>query len=95
MDQFDKCGAVQLMQVLDSGLSNLPATIGSFLSTGTQTAIGWSDRDTAIFIAKDEITLAYKYANWEGVGQGVMLGLSQILKYEAPAAAVEVAPTTS
>eukprot|EP00353_Schmidingerella_taraikaensis_P003540 CAMPEP_0185581678 /NCGR_PEP_ID=MMETSP0434-20130131/18708_1 /TAXON_ID=626734 ORGANISM="Favella taraikaensis, Strain Fe Narragansett Bay" /NCGR_SAMPLE_ID=MMETSP0434 /ASSEMBLY_ACC=CAM_ASM_000379 /LENGTH=71 /DNA_ID=CAMNT_0028200271 /DNA_START=305 /DNA_END=520 /DNA_ORIENTATION=+ len=41
MDQFDSCGAQQLMMVLDSGLSNTPATIGSFLSAGTQTAIGW------------------------------------------------------
>ena len=93
MAQFEDCGAVQFMQVLDSGLSNLPATVGSFLSAGTQTAIGWSKEDTALFIAKKEIQTSFEKADWEGVGKGTLLGISQILKFEAPAASIDVSPT--
>ena len=80
------------MQVLDSGLSNLSATIGSVMSAGTQTVVGWDQKDTALFIARDEIVNSYTKTDWEGVGKGVLLGVSQILKYEAPAATLEVSP---
>ena len=62
--------------MLDSGLSNYASTVGSFLSAGTQVAIGWDKKDTALFIAKDELNAAYAKADWEGVGKGFMLGLS-------------------
>ena len=93
MDQFEKCGANTLMMVLDSGMSNLPSTVGSLMSTVTQTAIGWSAGDTALFIAKNEVSDSWDKSDWVGMGRGIGLGVSQILKHEAPAASVEVSPT--
>ena len=64
------------MMVLDSGLSNLPATIGSFLSAGTQVGIGWEKADTALFIAKDEVLASWEKSDWVGMGKGLGLGVS-------------------
>ena len=79
--------------VLDSGLSQLPMIVGSLMNTATQTAIGWSKQDTALFIARDKLAYNWDKSDWTGIGQGFMLGLSQILKYESPPASVAVAPT--
>ena len=95
MDQLDSCGGNELLMVLDSGLSNLPATIGSFLSAGTQVGLGWEKADTALFISRDKLAYAWDRNDWNGIGEGFMLGLSQVLKYEAPPASVAVSPTSN
>ena len=79
--------------VLDSGLSHPSTTIGSLMSAVTQAGLGWEKQDTALFIARDKMAYNWDKTDWTGIGQGFMLGLSQILKYESPPAAVEVNPT--
>ena len=77
--------------VMDSSLSTIPAAVGSLGSFGTQLGVGWSDKDQAIFKARDMIRDAWKAEDYDGIGQGIALGLSQIVKYESPIL-VEVEP---
>ena len=81
--------------IFDSGLNQLPSTIGSLVSTGTMAGTGWDKRDSAIFIAYDELIDGWNTVNWEKIGMSTSLMLSQILKYEAPNATVPVAPTSA
>ena len=78
---------------LDSGMSQLPSTIGSFLSAGTQLGTGWKSQDTSIFISTKTLSDGWAADDWKKIGSGVSLLIAQLLKYEAPAATVAVKPT--
>ena len=95
MDQFESCGTNNFLMIFDSGLNQLPSTIGSLVSTGTMAGTGWEKRDSAIFIAYDGLINGWNTVDWEKIGMSTSLLLSQILKYEAPNATVPVSPTSA
>ena len=94
MDQFENCGINEFLIVIDSALNNIPQTVSAFNSAATQVVLGYETKDTSIYYAIDDITAAAGTEDWQALGQGVGLLISQILKYEAPGAVIQVSPTT-
>ena len=80
---------------MDNAANNIPATVAGFNVTITQLSTGWKDQDTSIYkslkIMEDNLHVADKTE----LGKGLGLLVSQILKFEAPNASVDVEPTGS
>ena len=67
----------------------------AFSTFGTQIYLGMDEKDTSAWLAYDEIETAYNAKNQEDFAEGMGLLVSQILKFEADAASVDVAPTST
>lgn len=93
MDQFEVCGISELLIVLDGALNDIPRTSSSLTSLGTQIALGWENGDTSVWLAVADIQSNVGTENYEDLGKGLGLLISQILKFEAPGAVVQVSPT--
>ena len=93
MEQFDDCGINEFLISLDGALNNWSSLAGSVSAVGTQLITGWSKKDTSIYISTTKLSDSWDVADWEGIGKGGSLMISQILKFEAPEAAIEVTPT--
>jgi len=92
MDQFEHCGAIELLIVLDSATNNLAGGISSFTSLATQIGLGWEDQETSFYYAWDDISSAWATEDAELLGKGLGLLVSQIVKFESKSS-VEVSPT--
>ena len=57
---------------------------------GTQVGVGWTNSDTAVYYAFDSIKHGFNTGDNEELGKGMGLLLSQLLKFEAPAAVITV-----
>ena len=90
MDEFEKCGVNEFLIVLDGALNNIPQTTSALTSAATQLALGYENKDTSIYIAVQGIVDAFAADDMEEVGEGAGLLISQILKYEAPGAVIQV-----
>ena len=95
MDEFEKCGVNEFLIVLDGALNNIPQTTSALTSAATQLALGYENKDTSIYIAVQGIVDAFAADDMEEVGEGAGLLISQILKYEAPGAVIQVQPTNA
>ena len=93
MAQFEHCGVNQFMIQFDNAANNLPQTAAAGATTVTQAIEGWERQDSSLYYAVDDIKKNWGTENYEGLGMGLGLLMSQILKFEAPAAVVEVRPT--
>ena len=93
MEQFEVCGVNEFLIVLDGASSDLPRTMSALSSLGTQIVLGWENGDTAIYYSVKDLTDKWGTEDYEGLGKGLGLLVSQILKFEAPAAVIEVKPT--
>ncbi len=93
MEQFDDCGINEFLISLDGALNNWSSLAGSVSAVGTQLITGWSKKDTSIYISTTKLSDSWDAVDWEGIGKGGSLMISQILKFEAPEAAIEVTPT--
>ena len=93
MDQFEQCGVIEFLTVFDAAASKLPQTMSAFASFGTQIGLGWETHDTSAWLAFAEIQEAYENNDQEEWAQGMGLLISQILKFQADGASVDVAPT--
>ena len=93
MEQVESCGLNELLITLDTTSTQLNNFVANITNLGTQTALGWTDRDSPIFLAIDD----FRNSNGDFTkrGEGFMLLLSQAVKFEAPAAVVEVSPTSA
>ena len=95
MEEFEKCGVNEFLIVFDGALTNLPQTAAAFSSAGTQLVLGYENQDTSIYYAMKDIQDAFEQDDMVRLGKGCGLLASQILKYEAPGAVIEVSPTGS
>ena len=95
MDEFEKCGVNEFLIVLDGALNNIPQTTSALTSAATQLALGYENQDTSLYIGIADIQTAFANDDMEGVGEGLGLLVSQILKYEAPGAVIQVQPTNA
>ena len=95
MDEFEECGVNEFLIVLDGALNNIPQTTSALTSAATQLALGYENQDTSLYIGIADIQTAFANDDMVGVGQGAGLLISQILKYEAPGAVIDVQPTTA
>ena len=95
MAELDACGGNEFNIVMDN-FSNRwkDATAGGF-SLATQLGTGWKNRDSSFWIAYDTMTRnrGTELYNYKDLGEGLIMMLSQIVKFEGPAITVEVAPT--
>ena len=95
MDEFENCGVNEFLIVLDGALNNIPQTTSALTSAATQLALGYENQDTSLYIGIADIQTAFANDDMEGVGEGLGLLVSQILKYEAPGAVIQVQPTNA
>jgi hypothetical protein len=65
-------------------MSNIPQFAGSLSNLGTQIGTGWTNSNTPVFISYNSLKDSYKNKDWNGLGQGFQLFLSQLVKYQAP-----------
>lgn len=93
MEEFENCGVNEFLIVLDGALNNMPQFSAALSSTATQLALGWENQDTSIYYAIADIQEAFENEDMVSLGEGTGLLISQILKYEAPGAVIEVQPT--
>ena len=95
MEQFENCGVNEFLIVIDGALNNIPQTVSAINSTATQIALGYEKHDTSIYFAFDDLAASYQVDDMVALGEGLGLLVSQILKYEAPGAVIEVSPTSA
>ena len=95
MDEFENCGFNELMIMLDGASNNLPQTASALSSAATQIALGYETKDTSIYLGVADLQAAADSEDYEGLGKGAYLLLSQILKFEAPGAVIQVSPTSA
>ena len=95
MEQAEQCGINDLLIVTDAATNNLSNIIASATNLATQFAIGYQEQDSALFIATDDISQSFGTDDFVTFGEGLMLLVSQSVKFEAPDAVIEVAPTSS
>ena len=76
VEQFDSCGVNEIMIVLDNAANNLPATIAGFNVILTQVTTGWTDQDTSIYYALDNIKKTAHNADKTELGKGLGLLIS-------------------
>ena len=95
MEQAEQCGLTDLMIVLDGATNNLSNVLASSTNLLTQFALGYKEKDTAFFLAQDEISSAFGTEDFVKLGEGMMLLVSQAVKFEAPDASIEVSPTSN
>jgi len=95
MEQFEACGINEFLISLDGTLTNWSSLGGSLSAVTTQLITGYSKRDTSIYISTTRMSDAWSAVDWEELGLGSSLFISQILKFEAPDAAIQVEPTSN
>ena len=95
MEQAEQCGITDLLIVLDAATNNLSNVVASSTNLVTQYALGYADRDSSFFLAVDDVSAAFGTDDFVTLGEGMMLLTSQAVKFEAPDAVIEVAPTSS
>lgn len=96
IQQLESCEYIPFLISLDGMLSNVPqaAAAGVNLATQLGTGIGNGNYDTSVYISVDKVKEGVNdNNNWEIIGQGFQLGLSQLLKISAGDADIEVFPT--
>lgn len=69
MTQYDDCKYNGFLVQFDQFLSNIPQFAGTASNLVTQTATGWTDSNTPVFIAFNKIKDAYDAGDWNGLGQ--------------------------
>ena len=92
VEQFEYCGVNEFLISLDGAANNIPATVAGFNVIATQVITGWNTEDTSIYYALANIKKTAHLHDKTELGKGLGLLVSQILKFEAPAAKVEVVP---
>ena len=97
MDELDKCGGNEFNIVMDDFSNNWMVAVGGGLSLATQIGTGWANRDSSAWIAYDTMTRnrGTNDYSYKDLGEGIIMGLSQIIKFEGPALNIEVAPTNA
>ena len=95
MEQLEACGGNELLIKLDAATNNLSNFVGGTVNMATQFGLGYEDHDTSYFMAIDNISSAFGTADFETLGEGTGLLTSQFIKFEAPAATIEVSPTSA
>ena len=93
MKEFDTCGVNEFLIILDGASSDLPRTFSALSSLATQIVLGWENKDTAIYYSINDLGQYWGTEDYVGLGYGFGLLVSQILKFEAPAAVIDVQPT--
>ena len=97
IQQFESCSVIPFLISFDSLLSNIPAALAGGSNLITQLAIGFGNgnRDSSVFLATDKISEGWNdNRNWETIGGGVLLFMSQLLKISADGS-IEVSPTSA
>ena len=94
MEQFDHCGINEFLISMDGMLNNWSSLAGSASALTTQIIVGYSTSDTSVYKSVNQLNTSWGNADWEGIGLGTSLLISQVLKYEAPDASINVNPTT-
>lgn len=95
MEQFQSCGYNELLVHVDRLLSNWPQLGGGVANLGTQLLVGWSDKDTAIYLSWDGIVDDVKREDWTTIGFKFQNFISQTVKYLGPDTFTKVKPPTS
>lgn len=90
MTQYDDCKYTGFLVQLDQFMSNIPQFAGSFSNLATQIATGYTNSNTPVFISYKNIKDSYNAKDWNGVGKGFQLFLSQLVKFQAPDSNVKV-----
>ena len=97
IQQFESCSVIPFLISFDSLLSNIPASLAGASNLITQLAIGFGNgnKDSSVFLATDKISAGWNDSrNWETIGAGVLLFMSQLLKISADGS-IEVSPTSA
>ena len=97
IQQFESCSVIPFLISFDSLLSNIPAALAGASNLITQLAIGFGNgnKDSSVFLATDKISEGWNdNRNWETIGGGVLLFMSQLLKISADGS-IEVSPTSA
>ena len=84
MSQFNSCGYNDYLVALDSMLSKRSQLVGAFSNAITQYVSGMDEKNTSVWIAKDNMSVAWDNDDYEGIGKSFQLFMSQLLKVEAP-----------
>ncbi len=76
--------------LLDQAMSKLPQLVSTVSNLATQIGTGYSNEDTAIYLALNSLKDNYTNSEWEDFGQNAQLFFSSLLKYVTPATNADI-----
>lgn len=92
--QLESCEYIQFLIAADGMLSNVPQAAAAGVNMVTQLGTGFQNSDTSVYISINKIEEGIEDGNnWFTIGQGIQLGMSQLLKISAGDTDIDVVPT--
>ena len=85
VQELEACHYNEFLMALDDMLTKTSRASAAGMNLLTQLMLGYANQDTSIYlaVAKFQEGLAGNATDWELIGQGFQLALSQMLKVEA------------
>ena len=96
MHELDACHYNEFLMALDDMLTKTSRASAAGMNLLTQLMMGYANQDTSIYLAVAKFQEGREGGDtdWELIGQGFQLALSQLLKVEAGESSNFVYPTT-